>query len=128
MARSIYEVAKNFSDDLVKSLSSHANEFLQKVNESKYLSESQAMQLKQLETSQSKILYLLKTFKFSESQTGQTNLFELLINFMKNSTDANLKSLAEKLLEERVPTIDSQEATEATELPSKGKCIKFHRI
>ena len=127
MAKNIYEATANFSVDLVvKSLSSHANEFLEKVNESKYLSESQAMHLKQLETSESKISYLLRTFIFPESQAGKTNLFELLITFMKKSTDATLKSLAEKLVEERaVPTNISQEATEATELSPKGKCIKL---
>ena len=127
MAESIYDL-------VVKSLSSHANEFLERVNESKYLSEGQAMHLKQFETSESKISNLLKTFIFPEShaQAGQTNLFELLITFMKKSTDANLKLLAGKLVEERaVPTNISQEATEATELSSKGKCIKLcflHRV
>ena len=125
MARNTSEDTTNFPDDLEKSLLSHANEFLQKVDESEYLSESQIKHLEQLETSELKLSNLLRTIILPVTPACQTNLFELLINFMKNSTDDKLKPLAEKLAEERgVPTVCSQEATEAT-VPSKGNCIKL---
>ena len=113
MGETIYETVMKFSDDLEKSLSNHVEEFLQKINESKLLSESQLRSIK-IRSSKSKIPYLLKNCILPRLQAGHSHIFDFLIEYMKNSDDKDLRILAEKLLEGTVPTIYSEQVTDST--------------
>ena len=118
---SAYEAITKFYNDLENKLSNHADEFVEKVNESNILSQTQEMNLK---TSKLQITYFLKNCLLPEVEANQMNLFKLLIGFMKTSTDSHLQSLAEKLVEERAfSTSDSQEATE---FPINGMYLYVH--